>query len=274
MRRIVMLVSLAAMAVVVLFSGCAILDDVVGEIVGSAVEESTRSMMGDLTAFSDVMLFQLAYFQVFFVGGFGSGIEDFRDGEGVTWEAKSGDGEDGTSFVGERALLRRNGDGTQWWYIAYRTGEDQAYEYEVLMDADYDPVEMYWPDQETGDIRHHIFEQDEEGETDEADEPEQEQLEAAGASPYVFDEDDYGETTRERVEVSVPAGRYTADYIVHEYTDEESGDTVEYHWWVVEEVPGDLVKYEYIDRSDEDEAIVSGELIEVRSNYRSRFGSF
>ena len=136
-----------AAVVLLIASGCAsaisavsgMIDDTVGAIGesreddakmdGSMSDEETgsdettstgnQSLFGGMADLQNVMLFNVAYLQVVFLGGHDPGFEDFREGEGVKWEITGGDGSDQASFVAERALIRRNTDGTSWWFLGY-----------------------------------------------------------------------------------------------------------------------------------------------------------
>lgn len=269
-------------ALLVLAAGCASVDGIVSDAIGSAVTGTTeRALERSMSQWTDQMAFQMTYMQVFFLGGYGAGFDDFEEGQGATWEITSTDGEEDSTFIGERALLRRNGDGTSWWYLRFDSEEeDEEFEYEVLIDEEYDALEIYLKDPETGEVRHRVFEQEPEG----AEEAAAEDPEATGADEeweeptyddgeVVFDED-MSEYRRERVTVTVRAGTYETDLLVYEYTDEETGDSVEYRWWTTDEVPGDVVLYEWENTTEAESGMLRGELIRVRSGYMTKFGAF
>jgi hypothetical protein len=201
------------------------------------------------------VLFNIAYMQVFAFAGYEPGVDDFEEGQGVTWRITLTDEDDETQLTSERALLRRM-DGGSWWFIAYRS-DDQELQYEVLLNQEGDPSELVWRDEDSGTVYKYIYDAGDAA------------MSTAGPDDERFD-DEYRRGTRR---VTVGAGTFSADYIVYEYTDPNSGDSVEYHWWVVEEVPGDLVKYEYRGTTD-DEAQITGELISIDSGYRSVFGVY
>jgi len=261
--------------VVALASGCAVMDGALNQALGGAMEKQTQQMMSGLFTFDDVMLFNFAYMQVFFVGGFGSGISDYEETQGTVWKVETNDSEENSGFNAERALLKSLPDGNSWWYLRYESEGDNL-EYEVLLDKDYQPLEMYYRTSEDPAIRHHVFEQDQTASSSEESEDltpeEQQQLESAGANTYVYTGDEYSQYKKDRVTVSVGAGTYQADYLVYTYSDEETGETVEYHWWTTKEVPGDLVKYDWINSDNGSE--VTGELVSVKKGYNSRLGAF
>jgi len=260
---------------VALASGCAVMDGALNQAIGGAMEKQTQQMMSGLYAFDDVMLFNFAYMQVFFVGGFGSGISDYEESQGTVWKVETNDSGENSGFNAERALLKKLPDGNSWWYLRYESEGDNL-EYEVLLDKDYQPLEMYYRSSEDPTIQHHVFEQDQtassSGEGEDLTPEEQQQLENAGANTYVYTGDESGQYKKDRVTVSVGAGTYQADYLVYTDTDEETGETVEYHWWTTKEVPGDLVKYDWINSGNGSE--VTGELVSVKKGYTSRLGAF
>lgn len=253
-------------------SGCFSLDSAFSGALDSAVERETERAVAGMVSFDDEMMFNLVYLQVMLVGGFGSGIEDFEPGEGTVWRLESlADGERST-VTAERALLERQQDGSSWWYLRY-DAEEQTAEYEALLDSELQPIEMYYTDAASGTVEHHEFDYDPQdmGEDEEAGAmtaEEEERLEEAGADTYVYEGEEYSEIRRGSVQVTVGAGSYTADYLVNTITDEDTGETTEYHWWVVTDVPGDLVKYEWLESESDD--TVTGELMSVRSDYTFR----
>ena len=253
-----------------------LLDDAAAAAVGETVEEesdsgrtsggqsasSTQGVFGGLAALENVMLFNVAYMQVLFLGGHDPGFEDFREGEGVTWEITGGDESDESSFTAERALLKRNSDGTSWWFLGYLNEED-ALEYEVLMDDEYVPLEIVWRDGDSRKTMRHTFDYGEE------DEPPPTEEEAVVYSDDFTDENSLG---RERI--TVGSGTYTAEHVAYEFKDTETDASLEYHWWLVDDVPGDLVKYEYRQFDGGEESMMSGELAAVDDGYVTRLGAY
>lgn len=248
-----------------------LLDETVEAVIGETVVEEnedgqsvsgSQSLFGGLAALENVMLFNVAYMQVLFLGGHDPGFDDFREGEGVTWEITGGDENDESSFTAERALLKRNPDGSSWWFIGY-ISEEEALEYEVLMDNAYVPLEIVWRDDDSGKTMRHTFNYGEE------DAPPPTEEDAVVYSEEFPDEHSLG---RERI--TVRSGTYTAEHVAYEFNDTETDARLEYHWWLVDEVAGDLVKYEYRQFSDGGESMISGELVAMDDNYRTRLGAY
>ena len=236
----------------------------IGDAVDEAVSEAVEARMEEwLAGFTEPMLFQLAYTQVFHMGGFGVGVDDFAEGEGTVWEIRStdADGDAGPPITGERALLEHVDDGTSWWYLRYETPEQPPVEYEVRMDAAFQAHEMYIRDPETGDVRHHEFDHDAAEEQER--EASEEELDEAGLNTDYTHLEDWGEYRQERVSVDVQAGTYDADLLVY-VPPEEEGD-YEFRWWVNPEIPGHLVQYHHEDLGEGGELM--GELVEHRTDY-------
>ena len=281
----IVLVSLAVVSI----SGCGstisavgrLLDETVEAAIGETVEEDTNEkqtssgqtstaqtassgqrLFGGLSALENVMLFNVAYFQVLFLGGHDPSFDDFREGQGVTWEITGGDESDESFFTAERALLIRNSDGTSWWFLGYQSEED-ALEYEVLMDDEYVPLEFVWRDADSGKTMRHTFDYGEE------DEP----MTTEEESVVYSDEfgDDYSRGTER---ITVRSGTYRAEHVAYEISDAETNARLEYHWWLVDEVPGDLVKYEYRQFDDGEESMISGELVAVDDGYVTRLDAY
>lgn len=208
-----------------------------------------------LIAMPHTALFNMAYMQVFTLGAYSPDFGDFDEGQGVTWKITYNDGGDSTEILTERALLKR-GPGGSWWYVAYES-EGEELQYEVQMDNEGVPRELLWQNPD-GTVFRYTYDED------------QPAMPARGPDDDDRFDDRYRRGTRR---VTVGAGTYTAEYIVYDFDDPESGQSVEYHWWVVEDVPGTMVKYEYRGTAAEESAI-TGELLSVDSGYRTVFGSY
>ncbi len=241
----------------------------VSTAVGEAVErEVYRGVSSMLAGYTSGMLYQLAYTQAFMVGGYAIGGEDFNEGQGSTWRIEASDGEATNSFTTERALLKKNDDGSSWWYLRYQPEGEDAIEYEIKMNAAMQPLEMYMKNPESGEVDHHefdIYDQDREME-------EQQKLEEDGYHTGYFHLEDW-EQYREGTE-RFRVGSFTFDATILFYdgkTDDEDED-VEVRWWVAEGVPGELLKYEMKQLSQPGGA--SGEMIDLRDDYRPKFASW
>ncbi|MEX0646750.1 MAG: hypothetical protein WEA56_14750 [Balneolaceae bacterium] len=236
----------------------------INRAVGNAVERSVSNM---LSGYSNMMLYQLAYTQAFHVGGFGIHPELFSEGEGTTWRIDAGDDDEMNSYTTERALLKRNEDGSSWWYLNYQPEGDETLEYEIKMNQNLEPLEMYMRNVNTGEIDHHIFDTaDADGE--EAWESEKELEEQGYHTSYFFlqDHEEYQQGTEA---VRVGNRSYESRVLAYSGTEEEEDLQTDFSWWVSEDVPGHLVKYEITNRNDSGRA--TGELVEVNRNYQPKF---
>ncbi|GEM_PF-1185338 len=267
---------LAAAILVLAVSACTTFEQsvrsTINEAVGSAIEQELGSR---LAGYTDVMMWQLAYTQAFYMGGYGFAPDDFEEGQGATWRIEAVDRDDVSSFTAERALLKRNDDGSSWWYLKFDADEAPAVEYEVLLSADFVAREMYVQDPETGEVRHHEFSFDEE-ELAEADRGDESVEDIGYQTGYFYTE--AWEPYRQQTErITTGAGRFETDLLLftardaQKYADEDQEEyaNVEYRWWVTREVPGELVRFEY--RDLDEGGVLRGEMISLRDDYRARF---
>lgn len=237
----------------------------INRAVGNAVEREVSSMMA---GYSNVMLYQLAYTQAFHVGGFGIHPELFEEGEGTTWRVESGDDEGMNYYTTERALLQKDEDGSSWWYLKYQPeGDEESLEYEVKMNSNLEPLEMYMRDVNTGEINHHIFESA--GEDGEESWESEKALEEGGYQTEYFFLQNPEEYRQGSESIRIDNRSYDSEVLAYSGSDDEGDEQVDFTWWIADEVPGRLVKYEIINRNDEGRA--SGELLEVNSNYQPKF---
>ena len=223
-----------------------------------------------LTAMNRKMMFNMMYSQVYFIGGFGPGLYDMEEGQGAVWSMTSKDN-DGTGdrIETERALLKNLADGSSWWYLGWRTagGDDaEEWEFEALMDADMQALKIRYYNADVGRIQEAVFTPD--GSAAAEDEETMEEPEEVPSSE--LETEDLSSLSRGREKIKVGAGTYTAEKIVWEFWDEESGESVTYTWWVEPSVPGGLVKYVFKGT----ESSVEGELESLKKGYKTKFGSY
>jgi hypothetical protein len=262
----------------VALGGCSsVMDGVAGtsDLLGKTkarVNQAALDAVG-VGALEDAVLASLIYSQVFFAGGYGAGYGDFEEGEGVAWDVTARD-DDGSETVRiERALLKRNADGSAWWLLRYSAEGEDDFLSEALMSEDYDLLTFRYMDPETDRIREWIPEQ-EEAEDKSVEDDEAEEMAGIG-----FYEGSFGQYIVGSEKVTVPAGTYLADHILIEdtYTAEEEGDEsqsyeVRYEWWLGSEVPGQLIKYIWANTSDG--SSLSGVLVSNKKGYTTELGSF
>lgn len=252
-------------------SGCMVYEEAARTAINQAVGQAVEEEMGAwLAGYTDVMLYQLAYTQAFFLGGFGIVPHDFEEGQGAIWRVVSEDQDAVTSFTSERALLKRNDDGSSWWYLRFEGEDAEPVQFEILMDPNLQAREMYLRDAESGEVRHHEFAYDdtqlEEAEAGEA------SLEEAGYQTDYFFLEEWDQYHEKSETISIGAGTYNSDVLLFTGEHGESDHSYEYRWWVSENVPGHLLKFEY--REVNGEGALRGEMTEMRRDYRPRFTSF
>jgi hypothetical protein len=271
----------ASMVILFLAAGCSSLTGTLASTTGLVDQTKARINQAAMDAIGlgdleDAVLASLIYSQVFFAGGYGSGYDDFDEGEGVTWDVTFRD-EDGSEIVRiERALLRRNNDGTAWWLLRYAAEDEEDFLSEAMIGDEYDLLKFRYLDPETNTLREWVPAEEEEADTvaEEADDETEEEPVDVGFYQGAYDEYMVGS---ERI--TVPAGTYQADHILIEDTyTEDNGDgtttsySVTYEWWINEEVPGDLVKYSWNNTTDS--LSISGELVSTRKGYTTELDSF
>lgn len=257
-------------------TGCMVYEQSVRTAIDGAVSSAFEQELGArLAGYTDVMMYQLAYTQTFFLGGYGFAPDTFEEGQGATWRVESEDREQVSSFTAERALLKRNEDGSTWWFLKFDADDTDPLMFEVLYTANLEAREMYVRDPDTREVRHHIFthDVDEVAEAEEGDES----LEEFGYQTNYFHAESWDQYRQDRETITTRAGTFDTDLLfvstsdIEEYEGYDEDDTydVEYRWWVSRDVPGELVRFEY--RDLESEGTLRGELIEFSDDYRPRF---
>lgn len=230
-------------------------------------QEVYRGVSSMLAGYSSAMLYQLAYTQAFLVGGYGIGMEDFEEGQGSTWRIEAGDNENRSSFTTERALLKKESDGSSWWYLRYEPEDQDAIEYEIKMSRSMSPMEMYMKHPETGEVDHHVFD-DGSRDFDE----EMSELEEDGFHTAYYNLDDWEEYREGTENIRIGGNSFLATILFYQGTEEEGDEDIEMRWWVTEDVPGQLVRYEMKDKKDGGGAF--GEMTDLRDGYTPKFASF
>jgi len=240
-------------------------DGVTAAVSGAVEREVERSASAMIENYSSAMLYQLAYTQAFHVGGYGIGTDNFAEGEGTTWEIESESGEETSRFTSERALLKVNDDGSSWWYLRYQPENDDPIEYEILMTSAQDPLQMYVKDPRTGDVDHYTFDHHRE-EMDE----ESEDLDEGGFNTFYTHRDEWEDYHDGTEEITIGGETYMADILFYQGTEEDGNEDVEVRWWIAEGVPGELIRYQMTDRSD-DGGTARGEMTDRRTGYTAQF---
>lgn len=232
-------------------SGCATFDKAIQNVSNSLSELNEAS--ADMSNLNPMIEFSLFYASYFFPGGYGFGDNNFKDGDGVTWNITSNTGEEEITVT--RALLKKIDNGAAWWSVSANTyGEDRVYE--MLLEDDYDILKIRYKNSETGLIEEIIPEQDEETE------------EETETMNYEY----YAQYSVGKEKVGTKAGSFKADHIVFEDINEEEGYHIKYEYWLSERIPGLSVKYIYTNITENE--TISGEVIDIRGGYKTRLDSY
>jgi hypothetical protein len=295
-KKITLPAAIFVLTALLLLSGCSgLVDATMG--VGSAIDKGKQKVSGaaeravmdatGVSAMQDSVMASFVYSYAFFAGGYMAGYQDLSEGEGLTWRLTVTDEDGEESVTVERALLKRTAEGKQWWFLSYRSEDGEELLTEALLDNEYQIEIFRYQDPETDEIREWRPEQSDMEEGESTDGQDKAQEKSAEETP-----DFYAGSWQDHVigteTVRVPAGTYTAEHarITVEYqadtgeASEENGDEADegeaqeliYEWWISDEAPGKLVKYYWSGSSGELEFL--GELIEHRTDYRSRLASF
>jgi len=275
------------LAVLLVLSSCSSMVESIGKLDSAVDRTKARANQAALDAvgvgaMEDAMVASMVYAQVFFAGGFAYGYEDFEEGEGVIWKLTSTDESGSESMEAERALLKRTADNNEWWLLSYSEPEGESFLSEALLDPDYSIVKFRYMDPETEKIREWVPETDEEAAAEET-QDEAEAEETAYAGEEALFRGDYENYIVGQETVRVGAGTYTADHVLIEdtytiYTDEEETEEnaetyqVIYEWWISDDVPGQIVKYEW--QNVTEKISLKGELVSFKKGYTTQLESF
>ncbi|MFP4112989.1 MAG: hypothetical protein ACOC2Y_00040 [Spirochaetota bacterium] len=214
--------------------------------IGPAEEIGERIDLGaidDMTG--DVMYasFAALYWSSVALGGYLPSDDTFEDGDGIHFRHTFVDDEgDVEEMEFTRALLHTNADGSQWWRFVFYD-EEETFAYEALVGED-DAIErLRYADPETETVTTYT--------------PDEPYLWQTYEDGEFWTSEDMDELRTGTERITVPAGTFRTDRL------EASEEGYDYTWWISDEVPGRVVRYE--GRSDEMEN-VSGELREILTN--------
>jgi hypothetical protein len=184
------------------------------------------------------------------MGWFGYKDANYKAGQGTIW--KFTNSKDKKTVTFERALLKVNPDGTQWWRFKLDTGKETIL-YEFLVGTDGTALKVRYKDPDSGAVQEFVPAKGQQSQPSTAHVPTREEL-----AKYKVDIQT----------VKVQAGTFTADHYL--YTDEQANGTAE--TWVSTTVPGYMVKSIYTEKKDNQTS--SGELIQVESGVSTALGSY
>lgn len=239
-------------------------------------EEYAPRPVGPLRALDEQAVFYLAYNVAFYAGGFWTEEHDFDESEGIRWSIEARDASGTYRIEAVRALLRWNNDGTSWWYISYGD-RSRTFEYEVLLDDFFSPLTKVYeqPGRATpvrSDINYEEFGHDLLGEGGMDAEAER-QLERFGVTELVFlTPNELRSRRRSTGTTEVSAGRFQYEHVQYTMPGIEAAPDNHYEWWFSDAVPGGMIRYEW--RQEGSDRFFRGELVEIGTGYRTKFGVF
>lgn len=256
--------ALAALALAGL-SSCTFLSDVMSTGgLSSLTDRATAEIASatGITGMTQKAMFAVIYSQGFYMGGFNPELYPLAETQGTTWKTVTTSGRDTSTITSERALLKKNADGTSWWYLTWKPSDSEDdFSYEALMDADMMAKKIRYFNKGTSRVEETTFDVAAKEGAENA-QPEE------GASADV-DKDDLGEYHVGKETVTVGAGTFDTDKYSYVVTGDD-GKKATYTWWVSATAPGGLVKYSTV-TSD---STLTGELVGSKKGYKTRFSSF
>lgn len=239
---------LCVVALALSVSGCGA---IVGSVVGEAMDVSTRRVGQEIgnrisgAILADIGprmirsytigLMQLLFYQ----GGYSTELGEYQPGQYTVWQSDNAD----FGQTLERAFLRREEDGREWWRMeAYSKDEDSGEEFHLVMEA------LFRVEEDgTRHIRRLRVKYPNDPEAQEV------PITEDNASQWVVRADRLTEESMEGMKVgaetvTVPAGTFNT---LRYRTSGASHAQVESNWWVAEaDVPGRVVRFEHINRGD------------------------
>lgn len=265
-RAALVLCALGVGAAVVL-SGCSTLGSAMSAAIGSqsakssdsaksaepAETSTTASPAPSQSSAGPAVAYQYqfnAFYSGFWnMGWFGYQDPNYKPGQGTVWEISSTGGKaEKVSF--ERALLKINPDGSQWWRFTFTSAKDTII-YEFLVGSDKVVQKVRYKDPKSGEIGEFVPSQNNQ----------------PPMTPQVT-RDQIASSLVGTESVTVPAGTFTADH--YRYTDKKSGYTSES--WISKQVPGYMVKF--VGTNPQNTRVSTGQLVKIESGVTTELQSY
>ncbi len=175
-----------------------------------------------------VTRFYAYYFTSFYTGGYYFPAP-YRVGDSTVYRVR--DRDSGDSFTVERALLSEEADGSRWWRLEFRQG-DESVLYEFRMRDDTRVAEILYSENGGPTVR--VV-------------PTRTDMAAYYEGATVYDGAEDGRSKKETVRVG--AGRFDARRVSRRVVADD-GSVGDFAWWLSDSVPGGLVKYEAEEEDD------------------------
>jgi hypothetical protein len=185
------------------------------------------------------------------MGWFGYKEGTYKPGQGTIWKLTGRKSSEDTSF--ERALLKANTDGSQWWRFKIDSGKNTIL-YEFLVAADSTVTKVRYKDPDSGTVGEFVPDKN------------NQQPSAAPAGPRSREE--LAKFKVDKQTVKVQAGSFATDHYL--YTAETDKGTAEF--WLSTTVPGGMVKSIYMAKKDNQSSTM--ELIQIESGVTTMLSSF
>ncbi len=190
---------------------------------------------------------QIIFSYTFAPGGLWVSKNTFDPGEYTKFRMTE-DGEN--NIIIERAYLKKLENGNQWWRSAWEEGEDK-WIYEALISADDGQLLRLRARDVDGN----------EGEIPVTDQ-------TITISPTTLSEESIEGATIDAETIESPAGTFQTDHVQYMAVDTDGA----IDWWISDEVPGGVVKYQLTDKDDE--IVWTNILIEKGSDATTILNSF
>ena len=233
----------------------------VGETVGTSMAGYADASLRGLSPALMQLYVSSVFNSFFYAGGYSFDYSNvYQPGEWTKWKATGMD--EGNQF--QKAFLKKEDDGREWWQIVTLSVRDEKPE-EVVLEA------LFSAPDEAGLRKILRLRSLFPGDKEPAEVPVQENSAAWYREPMKITKESLEAATKGTESITTPAGTFSAQHVV--YRDVYGvGD-----WWLSDKVPGGLVKYEVTHSQTQGEAQpekYTVELIEYGKDAKSRLGSF
>jgi hypothetical protein len=232
----------------------------VGENVGNTMAGYANASLRGLSPALMQMYVSSLFSSVFYAGGYSFEYQnEYKPGDWSKWKATGM--EEGSGF--EKAFLKKEEDGKEWWQITSSSVRDGKPE-EVVLEA------LFSAPDESG-VRtllrlRSLFP----GDKEPAEVPVQENSAAWYHEPVKITDESLKAATKGTESITTPAGTFSTQHIV--YRDAYGiGE-----WWITDKVPGGLVKYQVTqsDSESKKENKYEVELIDQGTGAKTRLQSY
>lgn len=228
----------------------------VGETVGTAIAGYAEASLRNLSPALMQMYVSSIFNAFFYSGGYYFDSHDYKSGQWSKWKGTGMDEGDGF----EKALLKIGDDDEQWWQIA-ATGVREGENEEVILEA------MFSAPDETGVRKLLRLRSLFPGDKEPAEVPVQENTAAWYHDPVTVTQESLEAATKGYENITTPAGTFNARHVVYR----DARGIAE--WWLYNDVPGGLVKYQITESGEEKEKYIV-ELVAYGDGAKTRLQSF